>query len=177
MDEKKSNEVTAAILERRSIRKFVSGRQINDDDLHTILQAGFNAPSAANKRPVHLFVVKDRNLLKVLSTAKGEAEMIDNASLAIVVCGDENIEGYHDFLHEDCSAAVQNMLLSVHSLGLGAVWCGVPFILTDCYNTYKDKLGLPANIIPVATIAVGYPGEVKKPNNRFDDTKVHIDHW
>jgi nitroreductase len=177
MDTKNYNEVIAAILERRSIRKYVPGQQISDDDLHIILQAGFNAPTAANKHPVHLFVIKDRNLLNDFSVAKGEAEMISKASLAIVVCGDANIQSYNDFLHEDCAAAVQNMLLCIHSLGLGAVWCGVPSILNDCYQTYKEKLGLPENIVPIATVAVGYPNESKKPNDRFDETKLHYEHW
>jgi nitroreductase len=177
MDIKKSNEVISVILERRSIRKFVSEKQINDDDLRIILQAGLSAPSAGNKRPVHLVVVKDRNLLHEFSAAKGEADMISRASLAIVVCGDENIQSYKEYLLEDCSAAVQNMLLCIHSLGLGAVWCGIPSILNDCYKTYKDKLGLPVNISPIAAIAVGYPNEVKTPIDRFDETKLHYENW
>lgn len=177
MDSNKRNEVIEAILDRRSIRKFISGQQIADDDLDIILRAGLSAPSAANRHPVHLCVIKERNLLEELSVAKGEAEMIAKASLAIVICGDETIQSYKEFLYEDCSAAVQNMLLCIHSLGLGAVWCGVPSILNDCYTTYKNKLGLPENIVPIATIAVGYPNEVKKPINRFDETKLHYGHW
>jgi nitroreductase len=69
------------------------------------------------------------------------------------------------------------MLLCIHSLGLGAVWCGVPSILEDCYKTYIEKLRLPENIVPVATIAVGYPDEVRKRNERFDEAKVHFERW
>jgi hypothetical protein len=68
-------------------------------------------------------------------------------------------------------------LLCIHSLGLGAVWCGVPSILNDCYMTYINKLRLPEYIIPIATIAVGYPNEVKMPIDRFDETKLHYEHW
>ena len=151
-------DVITAILTRRSIRKFSSGH-VSDKDLDVILRAGFHAPTAGNKRPVNFIVIKDRELLKVFSTAKQEAKMIAEADLAIVVCGDRDKQPYHDFLHEDCSASIENMLLCIHGLNLGAVWCGIPSILTDCYKVYQDKLELPTNVIPVAIIAIGYPNE------------------
>ncbi|MCL1844484.1 MAG: nitroreductase family protein, partial [Defluviitaleaceae bacterium] len=104
-------DVNTAIFTRRSIRKFSPGRSISEDNIKTILKAGFHAPSAGNKRPVHFIVVDDRNLLQKLSEAKQEAEMINEASIAIVVCGDKEKQPYHDFLHEDCSASIENMLL------------------------------------------------------------------
>lgn len=42
-----------------------------------------------------------------------------------MVCGDKNIQGIKEYLRDDCSAATQNMLLCIHGLGLGGVWCGV----------------------------------------------------
>ncbi len=169
-------EVNTAIFTRRSIRRFIPG-EISDEVLNTILKAGFHAPTAANKRPVHFIVVKDRELLKTLSEAKQEAQMIREAAIAIVVCGDKSKQPYHDFLHEDCSAAIENMLLCIHGLGLGAVWCGVPEILSDCFQMYINKLHLPENIIPIGTIAIGHIGEEKPYIDRFDKEKVHYNCW
>lgn len=169
-------DVNTAIFTRRSIRKFSSG-EISDESLKTILSAGFHAPTAGNKRPVHFIVVKDRDTLKSLSKAKQEAEMISEANLAIVVCGDKNRQFYHDFLHEDCAASIENMLLCIHGLGLGAVWCGVPEIISDCFQIYIDKLHLPENIVPVGTIAIGHIGEEKPYIDRFDEERVHYNCW
>jgi len=169
-------DINTAILTRRSIRKY-SPTQIDDVTLKSILNAGFHAPTAGNKRPVHFIVIKDKATLKALSEAKQEAEMISMANIAIVVCGDKQIQGYNDFLHEDCSASIQNMLLCIHGHGLGAVWCGVPSILSDCFQIYIDKLNLPENIIPIATIAIGGIGEDKPYIDRFDEKKVHYDRW
>ena len=169
-------DIDTAIFTRRSIRKYTAS-EISDEDLKTILRAGFHAPTAGNKRPIHFIVVKDRGLLKVLSEAKQEAEMISKADLAIVVCGDKEIQWYNDFLHEDCAASIQNILLYIHGLGLGAVWCGVPVILSDCYKTYIDNLRLPENIVPVATIAIGGIGEEKPYIDRYEEIKVHYDRW
>jgi nitroreductase len=150
---------------------------ISDEQIQTLLTAGFHAPTAGNKRPVHFIVVTDRKLLSQLSQAKQEAEMLNESALAIVVCGDKDKQPYHDFLLEDCAAAIQNILLCAHGLGLGAVWCGVPAILTDCMKVYTDYLHLPPNIVPVGTVAIGYPGEEKEYIDRFDASKVHYNEW
>ena len=130
-----------------------------------------------NKRPVHFILVKDKTIKKTLSEAKMEAEMIEHADIAIVVCGDKNIQPYHDFLHEDCAASIQNMLLCIHGYGLSAVWCGVPEILSDCLKVYIDTLHLPKSILPVGTIAIGGIGEEKACIDRFDKDRIHYDYW
>ena len=169
-------DINTAILTRRSVRQFTS-EQIDDETIKGILTAGFHAPTAGNKRPVHFIVVKDKAIKKALSKAKTEAEMIDSADVAIVVCGDKNVQPYHDFLHEDCAASIENMLLYIHGNGLGAVWCGVPEILTKCFQVYIDLLHLPENIIPIGTIAVGGIGEEKMYIDRYCEERVHYDCW
>ena len=169
-------DLNTAILTRRSIRKFVPF-EINEELIKTILTAGFHAPSAGNKRPVHFIVIKNREILKKLSEAKQEAEMINNAELAIVVCGDKNIQPYHDFLHEDCAASIENILLCIHGNGIGAVWCGVPQILDECFQIYKNTLKLPENIIPIGTIVIGGIGEEKHFIDRYENEKIHYEKW
>ena len=169
-------DIQTAILTRRSIRKFTPAK-IDDEMIKNILRAGFHAPTAGNKRPVHFIVVKDKTIKKALSEAKQEAEMINEADIAIVVCGDKNIQPYHDFLHEDCSASIENMLIFIHGNGLGAVWCGVPEIIEECFQIYYDKLKLPKNIIPIGTIAIGGINEEKKYIDRYNEEKVHYDCW
>ena len=53
------------------------------------------------------------------------AAMAGKAPLAILVCGDLSLEESEGYWVVDCAAAVENMLLAAHALGLGAVWCGV----------------------------------------------------
>ena len=38
-------------------------------------------------------------------------------------------------------------------------------------------LGLPENILPFALIAVGYPGEVKKAEDRYEEERVHYERY
>lgn len=76
-----------------------------------------------NRRPFHFVSITDRALMQQLSDLHPYAKMLPQADWAILVCGDESVSG--PFYMDDCAAATQNILLAAHSLGVGAVWCGV----------------------------------------------------
>jgi nitroreductase len=79
-------------------------------------------------------------------------------------------------LIEDCSAAIQNMLLAVHSLGLGAVWCGL-YPVIHLTRGIKQLLSLPDTIIPVGLVSIGHKGEERTAADRFDENKIHYEMW
>ena len=97
------------------------------------------------------------------------------APLAIVVCGNTNYtlkEHLADYFIQDCSAAIENILLGATELGLGSCWCGiVPQI--DRMAQAKEFLSLEDNIIPFALVYIGYPDEEKEPRTQYDESKVH----
>lgn len=104
------------------------------------------------------------------------AKLLAQAPCCIVVCGDSNVEGIHDFLIQGCSAATQNMLLAVHALGLGGVWCGV-LRGKEWSRQIAQVLSLPIKIEPMAVVALGYPAEQKEPIERYSETHIHFEHW
>jgi nitroreductase len=168
-------EVLEAIFTRRSIRKF-SGQPINDEDLSTILRAGCYAPSARNHQPWHFVVVKDCKTLQAIALDHPYAKMMPQAGCSIVTCGDKEKQGLTGFLIEDCSAAIQNMLLAAHGLGLGAVWCGL-YPLSPRMKKIRELLYLPANILPIGMIALGKKGEERSTGERYDPLKIHFEKW
>jgi nitroreductase len=104
--------------------------------------------------------------------------MLATAAAGIAVCGDLAVA--HDqqlsYLLQDCSAAIENLLLCAHILGLGACWLGVhPW--EQRIKALKGILSLPASAIPVACIAIGHPGERKEPRTRFNPDYVHFERW
>jgi nitroreductase len=115
-------DVLEAIFTRRSIRKY-TGEPVSDQDLETVLRAGCHAPSAHNIQPWEFLIIKDRSAFDSISKALTYAKMLPQADLCIIVCGDKNKQSMTGFLVEDCSAAIQNILLAAHGIGLGAVWC------------------------------------------------------
>jgi nitroreductase len=168
-------EVLEAIFTRRSVRNF-TGQPISEEDLMTVVKAGFCAPSAHNKQPWHFVIVREKNALESISKMHPYAKMLPQAGCGIIVCGDKNKEGMTGFLIEDCSAATQNMLLAAHGLGLGAVWCGL-YPVPQLTKPVAKFVNLPSEIVPVGMVVIGHKAEEKESINRYDDSKVHIEQW
>lgn len=168
-------DVITAIKTRRSIRKFTS-EPISESMLNTVLQAGMYAPSAKDKRPCHFVVIQNRDVLMELSESNYNASMLGRAACGIVVCGDKNLEGIKEFLYADCAAAIQNMLLCIHGLGLGGVWCGV-MANSDWHKLIVKTLNLPLKVEPMAVIAFGHSNEEKISPELWEASSVHYDVW
>jgi nitroreductase len=168
-------DILKAIMTRRSIRRF-TGEVITDEQLDTLLRAGFQAPSAHNFQPWNFVVLRDKNLLQKISQFHKYAKMLPDAGCAIVVCGDEEKQPAKGFLVEDCSAAIQNILLASHGIGLGAVWCGL-YDSSDLVSSMSEVLELPDNIIPIGMVVVGNRDEEKELSNNYDSNKIHYDKW
>lgn len=164
-----------AILARRSIRKYQE-TMVGDEIIEQLLRAAMAAPSAANEQPWEFIILKDQSIMKKITEVHPYAKMLADTPVAIVVCGDQSKELLPGCWMLDCSAAAENILLEVADQGLGAVWLGVyPF--TERMESIKKILNLPAAVIPLAIIPVGYPAEQKEPEDRFQKERIHYDRW
>lgn len=163
------------IRTRRSVRQFQSGHKLlSEEQLNIILEAGMLAPSAGNQQPWHFIVVKDRELLQGIPTVHPYAKMCNEASLALIVCGDHTKEKHKGFWVQDCSAATQNILLAIRALGLGAVWVGV-FPREERVSQLKTFLNIPTHLTPLCIIPIGYPTLEQQKIERFDLRCVSFD--
>lgn len=160
---------------RRSIRSFTD-QPIDPALVDEICRAGLAAPTAKNKRPVHLVVVDSHALLSDWADTSANTRPLHSAPCAIVVCGDRNLEGTKELLHADCAAAAQNMLVMIHGLGLGGVWCGV-LSGQEWVQQIAEELMLPPKVEPFAVVAFGHPAEQKPAINRWAPGKVHRNRW
>jgi nitroreductase len=163
------------ILTRRSIRKF-KNTPVCDKDIDDILKAAMAAPSSGNSQPWEFIVIDKRELLDEIPKIHQHAQMVNESPIAILVCADINKEKYKDRWPLDCSSATQNILLAVHSKGLGAVWVGIYPDETKM-KYFSDLFNLPSNIKPVSLIPIGYPDEIKPPSDRFDKNKIHFNKY
>jgi nitroreductase len=169
-------ETLEAIFTRRSIRKYTS-QTIPDELVEKLLLAAMQAPSAGNQQPWHFIVVTDRAQMDSLADALPFGKMLHTAPLGIAVCADVESARYSDYWVQDCSAATQNLLLAAHALGLGAVWLGV-YPLEERVAGVKQILGLPAPVIPLNIISLGYPVSPPAPvERRYNETRLHYNHW
>jgi nitroreductase len=163
------------VLTRRSIRRFTP-EPVGDDQVHRLLEAGMAAPSAGNGQPWHFIVVTQRTVLDRIPQVHPFADMVHQAPLAIVVCGDTGNERYGRYWTQDCAAATENILVEARLLGLGSVWLGV-HTRPERELAVRELFGIPEGVEPLAIIAVGHPAESKPPADRFLDERVHRDNW
>ncbi len=170
-----TDEKFAFIFGRRSIRAY-GPEPVTDAQLQTLLEAAMAAPSAAGKDPWRFVVIRNRQLLSKIAAELPYGRMLASAGAGIVVCGD--LEAAHDqqisYLLQDCSAAIENLLLAVHILGLGACWLGV-HPREQRVQAIQRILSLQTSVIPVACIAVGYPAESKEARTRFNPAYVRYE--
>ena len=165
------------IMTRTSIRAY-RDCPVGADTVELLLRAAMAAPSAVNRQPWAFVVVDDRELLRELSGALPFAKMAAHAPLAVVVCGDlsRNPGASGDWWVMDASAASENLLLAAHALGLGAVWTGV-YPRDERVEAVRRQTGLPAHIVPLCVIPMGYPRGVQTPKDKYDVSKIHYGQW
>jgi len=143
------------IKSRRSVRKF--GPDVPDAGfIDHVLEAGAWAPSGLNNQPWSFAVVTDASTREKISELTHYSKVVNAAPVLVCVFldGDKTYDRTKDC--QAIGACIQNMLLYIHSEGMGAVWLGE--ILKN-----KDKveavLGAPEGHELMAVVAIGRPSE------------------
>jgi nitroreductase len=153
-------ELSETIKGRRSIRAFKK-QDVPEEIVEKLIDAARWAPSAGNIQPWEFVIVRKLAVKKKLAQAALSQTVVEEAPVAIVVCANEKrssmgygLRGKTLYCIQDTAAATQNILLTAHSLGLGACWVGA-------FNEdeAKETVNAPEGIRPVAIIPVGYADE------------------
>ncbi|MEQ8236510.1 MAG: nitroreductase family protein [Syntrophomonadaceae bacterium] len=170
-----------ALKERRSCRNFTGG-EIEPDKLEKILEAGGWAPSVMNLQPWRFYVIKSQSLKERLKlsceslaqeifaasgwkwVSKYKFDFLVEAPVLIAVAANPKDTGADQFIPGrgtgyaySCCAAVQNMLLAAHALGVDTLW----FTLYDTPRA-KEILGIPGELDLVSVVVAGYCAEPPK---------------
>jgi len=164
-----------AILSRRSIRKYTTD-PVPENLINQLLEAAMSAPSASNQQPWHFIVISDRDILDEIPKFHSYSDMLKEAPLAITICGDLQLEINKGHWVMDCSAAIQNILITATAKGLGTVWLGV-YPEEERITGIQELLGLPKHIIPLGIVSIGYPAEKKPRANRYNPARIHYNRW
>ena len=167
------------IMQRISVRQY-SDREISQEALRTILEAGMAGPSCVNARDCSFIIVRDPEKLNKMADANGRpAEPLRGAKLGILVCGDME-RAFKDapaYWIVDGSIAAQNMILAANALGIGSVWLGT-WPQPDRVKAQAELFGLPETQIPHSIIAFGYPKEEgRKEKLIWEEDRVHYEKW
>lgn len=166
------------IHQRKSVRSYAT-KEVSKEQLEMLVRAGMAAPSARNLQPWAFVAVTERTVLDEMAKGLPYAKMLLDAPAAIIVCGDLQkaaTDVDRNFWVQDCSAATQNILLAVESIGLGAVWTAA-FPYQDRMDAVIKALELPEHILPLNVIPIGYPATNESPKNKWNPENLHWEKW
>ena len=176
------NEVMKTILHRRAIRRF-DQRQIPENILEQILQAGLYAPCAGGRQGVLFVVCQDREINERLGkikransrphmatatsyVSKEQPSIVDDPKLTNAFYDAPTVitlfapKGFL-FAPEDCAVAAENMMLAADALGAGSCYIG------QGWTAFADPYGqeilknwqIPVDHSAVMQLLLGYPKE------------------
>ena len=178
-------EVTRAIETRQSIGR-VRQEPVPRELVERILESAVHAPNHKITEPwrFHVFSGKGRGefararaeLARIMAEEEGEDEDFAagrvsrerkkafRAPVVIAViskAGRDEVETVENYAA--CAAAVQNMQLTAHSLGLGSIWRTGPVAY---HEHMREFFGLEEGDRIVAYLYVGYPDMGERPRRR-----------
>jgi len=151
---------------------------INDDLKQELAEAMANAWRAD--------MIKDGASIEIRENmATASVERFTHAPVLIVACltmkdmikyADESRQKCErDLAVQSLGAAIQNMLLVVHSKNLGACWFCAPLF---CKDTVRKVLKIPEDVEPQALITFGYPAEKPSaPSRKPLQSYSYLDYW
>lgn len=178
--ENKQNIIMENIMSRRTIRRF-DEKQLAEEDLRQILQAGLYAPSAGGRQGVLFVVCQDKTVNEKLGKIKransnpkmatatayvskeqpsiaDDPKLINafyNAPTVITMFAPKNFL----FSAEDCAVAAENMMLAATSLDVGSCYIGQGWTaFADPYGQeILRKWGIRSDYYAVMQLLLGYP--------------------
>jgi nitroreductase len=139
-----------------AVREY-QDREIPDDVVLRIVEAGRLTASSMNRQPWHFVVVRGRQELQQLGALVRTGPYIAGASAAAVVAYERN----SPFGVSDASRAVQSMILAAWADGVGSNWTGFGHL-----DTVRQQVGLPDTYEVLCVVPFGYPSREVRGRKR-----------
>ena len=172
------------ITHRHSERRFTN-KNISQEDIQKVIDAGLAAPSGQNTQPWHFTVIQDKDTQKELVNNCKRAFLEHGADwrknwakkenfnpfyspdIIIVISNNSSVENSN----EDCCFAIQNMVLMAESLGLSS--CIIRDICWAINKDNKEIYAIPEEFDCFMCIAIGYAENKNTNKKKLDQSKVN----
>lgn len=149
-------EVFDAIRTVLAVRAF-EDKPVPDELVDRILESGRLTASAMNKQPWHFILVKDRDRITQIGGALRSGRYVSSASFAVAVAVERT-----QWAVSDGSRAIQDMVLTAWSEGVGSNWVGFSGMLDEVGKMLK----VPGDLQLLAVIPFGYPAKQVGKGNK-----------
>ncbi len=168
-------EYSELIKKRYSVRAY-NPEMIDEEKLNKVLQAANLAPSAANRQPFQIIIIKTRGREDELKKIY-QKDWFVQAPLVIGICAIPS-QGWSrrdgkNYAEVDATIAMDHLILEAANQGLGTCW-----IAAFNPQAARQILGLPDEVEPVAFTPLGYPADEpqEKIRKRLSDL-VRYEKW
>ena len=172
---------------RKSIRKYAA-RPVDDALLNDLLQQAERTQTMGNLQLYSVVVTRSDEMKRQLAPAHFNQPMVTQAPVVLTFCADYHRTtewalrrgghpGYDNLLSYQ-NAATDALLYCQRFCDLAeAAGLGLCFLGTTVYNPLSiiETLRLPALVMPVATITLGWPGEDPAPTDRLPLSAIRHD--
>ncbi len=151
---------------RYSCRKF-SDREVEQEKIEHILEAGNLAPTGCNLQPQRILVLNDKAQLEKVKEC---TRFGFDAPLNFLICFDKSVSYKRgdgkEFGEIDASIVATHMILKAAELGIGSTWVGA-------FNPIKTReiFNVPENFEIMGFFPMGYPAEDAKPASFHESRK------
>ncbi len=144
-------EVFEAVRTVLAVRAY-QDKAVPPEAVRRIVEAGRLTASSINGQPWHFIVVENRATLRQLGALARTGPYIAQAALAIVVAIEKSA-----YAVSDASRAIQSMVLTAWSEGIGSNWVGFSGLAQ-----VNPLLGIPPEIEVLAIVPLGYPAQARR---------------
>jgi nitroreductase len=155
-------ELFEVIQKRHSYRGAFTATAVKRDDLIKIVEAGIAAPSGCNAQTTSFVIVNDPAAVGQIRSLHPRSKAMQTAAAYIACITDRSpaavYEGF-SFQVEDCSAAVENMLLAITALGYACVWVDGWLRVNGNDKKISEILVVPDNKLVRIILPIGIPVE------------------
>jgi len=156
-------EVFDAVRTVLAVRSY-QDKRIPPDTVRRIVEAGRVTASSMNGQPWHFIVVENRDTLRQLGALARTGPYVAHAPLAVVVAIEKT-----RFAVSDGSRAIQSMILTAWSEGVGSNWVGFLGL-----TGVKALLGIPPDLDVLAILPFGYPAQARGGERKQRKSISHV---
>jgi nitroreductase len=179
------NETLKLLIERGSCRSF-SDRQIPDDVLNLILEAGIHSATGGNLQPYSIIKITDDATKQELDRLCGDQVFVATAPVDLLFCLDWHrlqrwaelqnapFAANNSFRHfwisfQDTIIAAQSICTAADALELGSVYVGT---VLECFPELRRMFKLPYGVFPVVLVSLGYPKVRPLPKKKLGEAVI-----
>ncbi len=141
-------------------------KPVPPETIRRVVEAGRLTASSMNGQPWHFVVVENRETLRQLGALARTGGYIAQAAAAIVIAIEDS-----PYAVSDGSRAIQSMILTAWSEGVGSNWVG--FGSLPAVNTL---LGIPNEFQVLAMVPLGYPAKTVGRGKKVRKSLTQVAH-